>query len=289
MNSKIHKLHRGKHSQRGFTLLEAGIAFTIMSMILLGSMTLYISASRYTVRTQAETFATYDAGTAMQKLIDQAREAHWLALPEENLPGTSTSMFTGYPGYSGLSNYQSTDNGTTIDTAVMLTFPLSRTGSGVITVNNSAGNTVSLSSGGTGASYDRNYDGSAILVYRSDKNGVPSPTTGTYLWEYSLSDSGASVNQPLIRSVASVPNGVEFVRPTDSAGNVLPYQVQIKVVSGFYSPIDGVQTNEETNGLYTSSLTGMCVLMRDHEEDGAHEPLVPAPGDTVTGNHWISG
>lgn len=278
-------ISRRRNAQNGFTVFELMITIGIISLLMLGTMDLYVGASRFTMRTQAEVFATYDAGTAMYQLIDQAREAQWLALPGETTPGGST-MFQGLTSYPSVANYQTTDQSRTIETAMMLVFPASRTGASAMTVNLGTGSTTLT---GTSAVYDRNLTDDKLLIYRSDANGVPNPSSGTMLWIYSLSDNGATYNRAIIKSIATTPAAVEFVRPTDSSNNILPYQVQIKVISGFYSPIYGHQTNEETNALYTSQLTGMCVLMRDHEQDGSHEPHTGSTTNTIgVGNHWLS-
>ena len=47
------------------------------------------------------------------------------------------------------------------------------------------------------------------------------------------------------------------------------YQAEVKIISGYYSPINGTQTNEEGNGSNSSQLTGKCVYMRDHLTDAA--------------------
>ena len=40
--------------------------------------------------------------------------------------------------------------------------------------------------------------------------------------------------------------------------------LEVKITSGYYSPINGTQTSEEGNGASTSQMTGKCVFMRDH-------------------------
>ena len=270
----------------GFTLVEAMISMLIMSLLLTGTIELFIASARTTVKTQAEANATIDAARAMHNLIEYAREAHWMALPTEDLPGTFTPMFTGIPGYTAASYYQTTDGTSTIDTGLLLTFPGYKSGASPVTVNLSSG-TVALNGASNAEVYDRSQDGPQVLVYRSDTNGVPDPSAGTCLWEYSLSDGGATYNQAIIKSVASAANAVQFVRPTDTSNDPLPFQIEMKIVSGYYSLEVGQQTNEQSNGEHTSQLTGMCVLMRDHEMDGSHEPTVSSIGDVAIGNHWI--
>ncbi len=123
--------------------------------------------------------------------------------------------------------------------------------------------------------------GSAVyLIYRGDPDGTPDadptvipspdPKAGTYLWQYEVpADSTFNLAKypdrltALCKIVATTPHAVQFVRP--SYGTVAqPNQVEIKVISSHYSPINGQQTSEETGGATASQLNGKCVFMRDH-------------------------
>ena len=119
------------------------------------------------------------------------------------------------------------------------------------------------------------------LIYRGDPDGTPdadplaagnpNPKAGTYLWQYRVPDNDASFNiakypanlTALCKSVATASNAVQFVRPSYGA-IAQPNQMEIKVISSYYSPINGQQTNEETAGATASQLNGKCVFMRDH-------------------------
>ena len=76
--------------------------------------------------------------------------------------------------------------------------------------------------------------------------------------------SGAAPADRLCKTLSLSPNAVQFVRPT-YAGVPEPNQVEIKIISGYYSPINGQQTNEEGNGASSSQFVGKCVYMRDHQ------------------------
>ena len=124
--------------------------------------------------------------------------------------------------------------------------------------------------------------GSAVfLIYRGDPDGTPdpdptgsaNPKAGTYLWQYAV-PSDASFSPALhpgslvalCKSVATAPNAVQFVRPYYAATGQLPVQnqVEVKIISSYYSPVNGRQTSEETAGATSSQLSGKCVYMRDH-------------------------
>ena len=56
---------------------------------------------------------------------------------------------------------------------------------------------------------------------------------------------------------------MQFIRPLLGASPA-PYQVQIKIISGYYSAINGTQTNEAGDGSQVSQLSGKCALMRNY-------------------------
>ncbi len=143
-----------------------------------------------------------------------------------------------------------------------------------------------------------NVPGSSVyLVYRGDPDGTPDadptgssvPKAGTYLWQYLVPvDSSFNLVKyagnltPLCKSVATAPNAVQFVRP--SYGTIAqPNQMEIKVISSYYSPINGQQTNEETAGSTASQLNGKCVFMRDHFNGSS--PQAPSNTGARTGNN----
>jgi hypothetical protein len=124
----------------------------------------------------------------------------------------------------------------------------------------------------------------AVLVYRGDPDGTPDadPSTstvvkaGTYLWQYLIpADQTFALNVAggnpiaICKSVSTAPNAVQFVRPVYGTAPATPqkWQVEIKIISGYYSPINGTQTMEGGNGV--SQLSGKCVYMRDHDTKGA--------------------
>jgi len=297
MQQRINTSKRYKARQAGFTLLEVGIAVTLMAMIFIGTMTMYLSMARTTMRSQSEIYASAAAANALQYMIQQSREAYDFKLPLEYsitngasapaagapLPlATYPDQFQGTASYpcegpntanpTADSNYQATytvnGSSVTINTAVVLFMPNAMADN--ISVMKSDGTstyTYTPAGGVDNYMYDRtqNTPGKGVLYYRADAGGVPDPLHGQYLWMYSLWDNGATINKQLVQlfdtasAASAVPNAVQFDRPT-----ALPFQLEMKIVCGNYSPINGVQTNEDTNGADDTALTGKCVLMRDH-------------------------
>ena len=295
--------------QRGYGLLEMVISIAIMSLVFLGATFLLDTSARTAARTQAQIYASGDAANSIQKVIAQLREANGFTVPVSKDPGipeigwivpsgTTAGQFVATLALPG--------GGTeTFATAVEITQPGSLTpgsngykaGVTDISVQSSTGTAIVMNP--TKSPYvQKPYDNAAagattVLIYRGDPDGTPDadPTgsavtgAGTYLWQYTLPPDGTfnlaatPPNQsPLCKSVASASNAVQFVRAV-YANAASADQVQVKIISGYYSPINGQQTNEEGNGASSSQLIGKCVYMRDHKT-GANQ----LPADARTGN-----
>ena len=292
MNKSEYKKNK---TQSGFTLLEMLIALSLASLLMGGAMALLLSASRSTVRTQAQIFATGDAANSIQSVIGLLRAAHSFAMP------TSATANTGEYDKDNPEERWITPTGVTLDrfsltlnpgtanaevinTGIEITAPPTLIGP---TNNYNAGiNDIQVrsTSGGswTVTPYNTQGVGTGVtLIYRGDPDGTPDPdptgstlkNAGTYLWRYDLpadKSFNPAVYPPtaLCKSVSSAPNAVQFVRPAYS-GVAEQNQVEVKIISGYYSPINGTQTSEESAGASTSQLTGKCVYMRDHATTGA--------------------
>ncbi|MGI4789839.1 MAG: type II secretion system protein [Janthinobacterium lividum] len=277
---------RRLHRQRGFGLLESLICVSLMALLFLGAMTMILSATRGTVRTQAQVYSTGDAANAIQNVIGHLRESSGFALPTTDTAGASESGTFPWTMPSGYTQGQfyTTLNGETINTAVEVTAPLTMTPS----MNGYTASVPSLrvlsTTGGYWAAstpsspqanwpvapYNVQLAGSfststVSIIYRGDANYMPDAAAGTYLWLYSLPSSTVPQSYPvaLCKSVSTAPNAIQFVRPVYS-GVAEQNQLEVKVISSYYSPINGQQTSEEGTGASSSQLTGKCVFMRDH-------------------------
>ncbi|MBV9850327.1 MAG: prepilin-type N-terminal cleavage/methylation domain-containing protein [Armatimonadetes bacterium] len=249
---------------RGFTLVEVLVATVLASLLMMGTMDLYMTSARTTLKVNARVAASQDAANAVQQVIQLTREAQSFSLPSE----TTFVVPTGLPAGS----YQTSLGGEPIYAALELLQPATT----ATTVTNTAGVAVPI------APLNRQGAGAArLLFYRADADGTPDANAGKCLWEYSVQDSGASVNRAVCKSIdAGAPNAVQFVRPVVMIGSpptaaAQPHDLEVKVISSYYSLDNGQQTNEETNGSDTSQLSGKCVLMRDSDTS-------PAPGGATT-------
>ena len=322
MNASFRQRRPRSFRQRGFGLLEALLCISLMSLLFLGAMTMLLTAGRSVVRTQAQVYSNGDAANAVQNVIGQLREASAFSLPTSSAAGQAENNWTPLSGVS-LSQLSTTLNGETINTALQVVTPgtLTMQADGY-TANPLPGGLRVLAqapggywqtsgaywqtSGGAAAAAPVSTQipgglgvpGSAVyLIYRGDPDGTPdanptgspNPAAGTYLWQYTVpADSTFNLVKyagnltALCKSVATAPNAVQFVRP--SYGNVAqPNQVEIKVISSYYSPINGQQTSEETAGATSSQLNGKCVFMRDHFNGS--NPQAPSNTGARTGSN----
>lgn len=273
-----------RRARRGFTLLEVLIAISLMSLIFLGAMDLLVGAGRATVRTQAQVFATGDAANAVSSVIGRLHEAQSFALPV-NVDGNAPESGWVMPTQLSAGSFQAAPDGVPICTAIEVTappvLPPAEIGykPGIPTIR------VQSTSGGYWPISPYQKDDAALptattLIYRGDADCTPDPRAGTTLWQYAMPANGAFTpvtggNNPntvaLCKTVASAPNAVQFVRPVYSRV-AEKWQVEVKIISGYYSPINGQQTSEEGDGSGTSQLSGKCAFMRDHMTGGTQNP-----------------
>jgi len=297
---KITLSHRAK-AQHGFTLLEMMIAVSLMGLLFTGVMNLFIAATRTTMRTQAQIYATNDAANSIQNVVGQLREAQSFALPTGSVTNQGEEGWIPLTGAT-LDKFSTTFGTETINTGLQLKSPPALSGpangytaaNGALIQVQNASASIAIPS----QPYESTAGGSTrtVLIYRGDPDGTPdaNPSTstvakaGTYLWQYaipadqtfnllSIADPDPKLRNPVVicKSVSMAPNAVQFVRPV-YGGSVGPpavpgtpekWQVEIKIISGYYSPINGTQTMEGGNGV--SQLSGKCVYMRDHDTKGA--------------------
>jgi prepilin-type N-terminal cleavage/methylation domain-containing protein len=232
---------RLQKNRKGYTLVEVMIAVLLASLIFVTVIMIFTTVTQSTLSTQSELYASSDANTGMQRVIESTHAAGLSALPGE----------TGFTALSGYTNsaFQTTDSsGSTVYTGLMLTFPAVNSTS--ITFPGCT-NAVSV--------FDRTTAGTTMLYYRSDANGTPDASAGTCLWEYGTMN-GTAYNQSLMKSVsATTSNSIQFMRPTVSLQN----EIEVKIVSSYYSPINKTASNEALNGTTTTTLTGDAVMTRN--------------------------
>ena len=98
----------------------------LMTLLLAGTMDLFLTATRTTARATAEVSANLDGANALQHVTADTREALWFALPDDPTVASSLAAFTPPPGDT-TAQFETTVNGVTVDTAIQLTFPKTAT------------------------------------------------------------------------------------------------------------------------------------------------------------------
>lgn len=250
-------LRADQKRRRGLSLVEVMFGMILASLLMGGTMDLFMNAARSTLKVNAQTSASQDASNAVQQIILTTREAWAFALPNEQAPNGSWASVTGFSD-SSLSN---TYNGENINTGI----EIFQAGTQTVSVQNSANQTIAVS---PPPLYRDGPATTTLLIYRGDSNQSADSTAGTYLWEYNVQ---ANTYLALCKSVdPNTPNAVQFVRPVVLIGQSQqqatpqPYDLEVKIVSSYYSLVNGRQTSEESNGSDTSQISGKCVLMRDY-------------------------
>lgn len=272
INAGMPKVRPSK-AQRGLSLVEVIVATALTLLLFSGALTLYIAAAQLSLRTTASCYAVTDAANTVQRLIRDTEESRWLALP-----GTAGWIS---PGGVPANAFQVTDSGTTLNTGVQLMFSATT----AATVLSRNGTTLPV----TPQPYDRTLDAPGPLwIYRSDRDGTPNAASGACLWMYGY-EKNQNVSKALIYSLSpTTPNAVTFSRPQTAASILLPYQLQVSLVSTYYSPLKDAQTSEINSTSQKEPVVGKCALLRDHEMNLDHEPNSTSTYGAVNASVWRS-
>lgn len=226
--------------------METMIAVVLMGLILGGTMDLFLTTTRTTASTQARLTATLTAANAMQRVMNDAREAQSVDISARTFNSKSTDAPDGT--HAGMTL---TYPPAMADTAVTLT-----TGTYTLSATNSPSD----------ALYNRATAGTTTLsIYRADSDGTADPTAGQYLWVVGTEPGHTAIAAPG-RSIArladtatvaaAISDAVRFTQPNAYNLN----EVEIRLVGSAYSPINKDQTSESTG---TTELTAKAVLLRN--------------------------
>ena len=200
----IQPLRAARRRAPGFTLVEVMFGTVLASLLLLGTMDLYLTSAESALKVSAQISASQDSSNAVQQIMQATREAQSFSLPNE-LP-VSGGAFAVPAGFS-VANLQTTLSGENIYTALEVV----QNNTLSVTVQGAAGSPLAV------APAPLNRDGSpgqTLLFYRADPGGGANAVSGTCLWEYSVTDNGATVNRAICKSIdPNTPNAVQFVRP----------------------------------------------------------------------------
>ena len=262
--TKRRKARQKRGRQGGFTLVEAVVGTVLISLVFLGTMQLFIESQRGVQRTGVQVQASQDAAIGLQYVLSNARESWRFALPAD---GAGSFL----PPGGALSEYQSS---TGANTALELILPAQVN----YTLHDAGGSKFVLSPGG----YDRTAQagGDILWVYRGDApapgafnpavRGNPNASSGKYLWACRRPAGAINAGQDRFQVIckliltkhsdgSAATDAVQFSRPASGVTS----EVEVKIVSGDTTSINGTQTNEATDGSSVDALYGKCALMRN--------------------------
>jgi Tfp pilus assembly protein PilW len=257
------KLQTSRRTNTAFTYIEAMIS-------------MFIDTAKTTCSTTSQLGASADGANALSTITENMREALFATLPDD-----TTGAFVPPNSYT-TSQFEAIAGAYTIDTCIAVTFP----NASPISCVGASGNTLTPNGYNLSVTASPTPPAQTLYIYRSNGTGTPNATSGNYLWEYGVNDLGVSVNQAICKTIdPAAPDSVQFMRPVNNANAPIPYEVQARIVSAYFSPqaAYATATNESSAQYQVTSLTGKCTMMRDHENSFAHEPST-AP--TTSSNSW---
>lgn len=280
--------------QGGFTLAEMTVGSLLLSLLLLGVMSLYTGMMRLCASVTAASFVSSDASVAVQRVTGNLREAQNFELMDGSGSVDGTAFGTDYDAMDS--------SGSTVlcVTGIRLFAPAGfqsqsapppgyPPGTVGITINGRAGVTALA---GAAAPWDHNGVGPTLDIFRAsykqkDASGTPlpdgtrRPNDGACLWIVGTEHGvplgtmaggtmagGTLPGRPIVKDIAPVPNAVQFFQPltnpADPASPPLPNAVQIKITCGQYDYTHNGATSSDAAFGGVSTLSGACVYMRDH-------------------------
>ncbi len=263
-NGQRTRRRRRGFNQSGFTLVEAVVGTVLISLVFLGTMQLFIESQRGVQRTGVQVQASQDAAIGLQYVLSNARESWRFALPAD---GGSSFLVPG----GVISDYQSS---TGANTALEMVMPALTN----YALRDQAGSKFTLTPGG----YDRTAQagGDILWVYRGDApapgafnpavRGNPNANSGKYLWACRRPAGATDATQDRYQVICKLiltkradgtaaTDAVQFGRPSSGVSS----EIEVKIVSGDATSINGTQTNEATDGSSVNAMYGKCALMRN--------------------------
>lgn len=250
--------------QHGFTLVEAVVATALISLVFLGTMQLFIESQRGVQRTGVQVQGSQDAAIGLQYVLSNARQSWRFALPSD---GASSFPVPG----GAVTDYISS---TGANAALELILPATIN----YALRDASGAKFTLSPGG----FDRSAQagGDILWIYRGNApaagtfdptvRGIPNANNGKYLWACRRPAGAVDATQDRYQVVckliltqhadgSAATDAVQFNRPSSGATG----EIEVKIVCGDVTSINGTQTNEATDGSSVNSLYGKCALMRN--------------------------
>lgn len=189
----------------GVSLVESLIATFLLSLILVGTVNLTVSAFRAYGQVSEMSVAVEKYQGAARSLETELTKGFLTILPNDASPYPVWNTTT----LGAASAYTFSSGGVTVQGAVYIVYPNTR----VVGVYNTSGGAISLN--GANALYDRSATSPtrSVLIYRANVDGTANPSSGRALWIKRFS-SGSLVSQAMVTNkVHPAWNAVNFYRP----------------------------------------------------------------------------
>jgi type II secretory pathway pseudopilin PulG len=227
--------------RRGFSLVETAIAVVLMSLIFLGTISLFTTASTTGAKVTAATHASMNSAQSLQRVCDDIKEAYAAALPD--LSGLPTTWEPNGNAVDSRFRTLNPDTGSYCNTAVYIYRPPAMTANVA-----AAGNVSVMDRAGQGQPY--------CLIYRGMPDGSAQASFGTCLWKQYVSNNSREL---LVNNIASHPGAVQFRRLSTG----LTKSIEVKIVCGEWSRLVGEQTNDTGTGSKVTKVAGRVVTLRN--------------------------
>ncbi len=258
--SKRNNISKPRKYTRAHSMLELLVATVIATLVVVGSILLFIGGVRLSLGMQATSHSLRTGSSSTDRMRQRLEEATAVQLPDDADP------LTVWPEKSlGKSEtYQSSQGKQTLNTAVFLSLPSTQN----LIFRTSAKQTQTLAVTG------RRIQTRGMLLYRGDISGTPAPSTGGYLWQW-LYENGAVVSKTAIyRKLSPTWDAVTF-RRGDQNGSVLRYRVLLVEKDSYNNERSALGAASGTT-LETSDST--VALLNN---DGTALPIWALPNDGV--------
>ncbi|MDX1932751.1 MAG: hypothetical protein SFU56_09120 [Capsulimonadales bacterium] len=237
-------------------MIEILIGVTLMTLIFVGTLTLFASASGNGAKILAMTDAFRSSAEANQLVGDELKEAYYTALPDGSggvpwpaADAGNASQYTSSTGrFTGIFLYKAANKPFTV--------------AGGSTTFNTADRTAS------GLPY--------CLIYRGNADRTANADAGTCLWKRAM--DGGSGYQLIAGNIAHSTDAVRFVRQNNLISSTR--SIEVKIVTSEYGGLQGEQSGDVTGtnvnaSNLVSQVGGRIVFSRNSPVGAVAVPTVP--------------
>ena len=232
------------------SLVESMLSILLLSLILVGVVNLVVMALRSYSKINDVSSAVEKSQSVSRNVESEMTKGFLAIMPNDAAPFPVWKTST----LGAASNYTYTNSSVTVQAAVYLVYPGTRS----LTVYSTSGGTITLS--GSTAINDRSKTSptESALIYRGNTNGTVNPSSGTVLWIKRFSSGVQASNTVITNKIHTAWNAVNFKRPTTRYDSV-----QMTIVTGAQTANRGWSSNHTTatsSGVTNSPVRNLVLL-----------------------------